>query len=143
MTDAYDIIGYSGAEVPAEFRNLVRARWMRSLRYGNDYFRLMVPESFYASYQRYVDAILAKPEAWVRFAVLADDHDVVLGFAALRGLLQNDCILDYVHVHKDQRRQGIARRLMPSGVNVITHLTRTGLTIWGSKCPGWKFDPFA
>lgn len=140
MSDAYDVIAYHGSEVPSELRNLVRARWMRSLRYGNDYFRLMVPESFYASYQRYIDAILAKQSAVVRFAVLADDRDVVLGFAVVRG-----SILDYVHVHKDQRRQGIARMLVCRGpeTEAITHLTRTGLTIWGSKCPDWKFDPFA
>ncbi len=138
MTDAYKIVARPGASLVGELKNLVRARWMRSLRYGNDYFRLMIPESFYASYQRFIDQILAHPFCVVAFAVLVDDHDVVLGFAVSRGH-----ILDYVHVHKDQRRQGIARRLVPAGDLTITHLTRTGLTIWGSKCPGWKFDPFA
>lgn len=142
MTDAYKVISCNGLELPPELVNLVRARWMRSLRYGNDYFRLTNPVSFYRSYQQFIDGLLAKHNTWVRFAVLADDHDVVLGFAVLRSGPAGE-ILDYVHVHKDQRRQGIARRLMPNGVHTITHLTRTGLSIWGGKCPQWQFDPFA
>ena len=142
MTDAYEVIGMHGAELPPELKNLVRSRWMRSLRYGNDDFKLMVPESFYRSYDAFISTILAKPATWVRLAVLADDPDVVLGFAVCRSSAAGE-ILDYVHVHKDQRLQGIAKRLMPAGVHTITHLTRTGLTIWGSKRPDWKFDPFA
>ena len=138
MSDAYGMVDISGDRLPPELRNLVLSRWMRSLRFGNDYFRLMVPESFYASYQRFINRILSDPDAVVRFAVLADDRDVVLGFAVSRAH-----VLDYVHVHKDQRRQGIAAALMSPQFDTITHLTRTGLTIWGSKRPEWKFDPFA
>ena len=140
MSDAYDVIAIPADELSTELRNLILSRWMRSLRFGNDYFKLMVPQSFYDNYDRYILNTLAK--AWVRLAVLADDRDVVLGFAVFRHVMTGG-ILDYVHVHKDQRRQGIAKALVPSGTHTITHLTRTGLSIWGSKHPEWKFDPFA
>lgn len=144
MSDAYDVIAYAGRELPAEYFNMVASRWMRSLRYGNDYFRLMVPETFYKSYYRFIVCIIEKTHTVVRLAVLADDHDVVLGFSVVRGGPEGPGrVLEYIHVHKDQRRQGIAARLVPASIDTITHLTRTGLSIWGSKHPEWKFDPFA
>lgn len=140
MTDAYDVIAMPAKDLSNEVRNLILSRWLRSLRFGNDYFKLISPASYYANYDDFIQRLLA--HAWVRLAVLADDRDVVLGFSVYRHTLEGG-ILDYVHVHKDQRRQGIARRLVPDATHTITHLTRTGLTLWGSKRPEWKFDPFA
>jgi GNAT superfamily N-acetyltransferase len=117
---------------------LIFSKWLRSLRYGNDYFKLIDPPAYYAAYHRFIQNILNHPDTSVRLAVLSDDADVVLGFSVSRGT-----ILDYVHVHKDQRRQGIGRQLVPKGIDTITHLTRTGLSIWGSKMAGVKFNPFA
>ncbi len=117
---------------------LIFSKWLRSLRYGNDYLRLVEQEAFYKAYHRYIKAILNHSEAEVRLAALSDDPDVVLGFSVCRGP-----ILDYVHVHKDQRRLGIGRKLVPKGITTVTHLTRTGLSIWGSKMAGIAFNPFA
>jgi hypothetical protein len=142
VKDGYYIMGYPGTEVPNEVRNLILARWMRSLWTGNDYFRLMDRPSYFKRYNDFVKSILARPDCWVRVAVLNDDPDVILGFSVGRSPAAGD-ILDYIHVHKDQRRQGIGASLVPKGTTTITHLTRTGLTIWGSLHPEWKFDPFA
>jgi ribosomal protein S18 acetylase RimI-like enzyme len=132
--DAYQVLRFEGC--PEQYRSYVLARWKRGLRYGNDYFRLIKPEAFYAAYELYLTNLL--PEATCRFAVLASDHDVCLGYSVTRG-----SVLDFVHVHKDYRRRGIGKRLVPAGIDTISHLTKTALTIWGSKYPGWSFNPYA
>lgn len=123
---------------PEQYRALVYSKWLRSLRYGNDFFKLVQPSAYWEAYTRYLDVIFAKPRTILRLAVLTGDRDVVLGFAVIR-----DSILDYAHVHKDLRRQGIARALVPEHIDTITHLTRIGLAIWGNKGKKWKFNPFA
>lgn len=139
MADSsYVIVSHHGQEVPEAYRNLIYAKWMRSLRYGNDFFKLVDPEAFYDSYQQYIATILNMPRTVVRLALLSDNRDVVLGFSVHRGP-----ILDYVHVHRSLRMMKIGTSLLPQNVDTITHLTRTALSIWGSKYKHWKFNPFA
>jgi GNAT superfamily N-acetyltransferase len=116
---------------------MVLSKWLRSLRYGNDYFRLIDAQAYFRVYHDYIEGILARSRTRMRLAVLTDDHDVVLGFAAHEG-----GILHYVHVHKDMRKQGIGRALLPDDIDTITHVTNIGLSIWGSKFPAWKLNPF-
>ncbi len=117
---------------------MIFSKWKRSLRHGNDYFKLIDSDAYYEIYDRYISRLLADPLSVIRLAVLTDDRDIVLGFSVCRRH-----VLDYVHVHKDHRRCGIGTRLVPRGTSEITHVTKTGLTIWGSKYPDWKFNPFA
>lgn len=135
---AYRVIKFAGAKLPEAYHGYVLARWKRSLRHGNDYYRLVKPDAYYDAYNRYLDQLVRHDFTEVRLAVLADDSDVVLGFASCRG-----SILDYVYVNKDMRGHGIARSLVPKHIETITHLTKTGLVIWSNKCPKWNFNPFA
>jgi len=136
VTSSYQVIQFKGPELPECYTSLIYSKWLRSLRYGNDYFKLIEPDSYYKTYNKHIEFILTRPNAVIRLAVLADDHDVVLGFSVVR-----DNILDYVHVHKDQRRQGIGTALVPSGISTITHLTKIALAIWPDH-PNWDFNPF-
>ncbi len=138
LASSYRVIRYAASSLPEDYLGLIYSRWKRSLRYGNEYFRLVKPAAYYCAYDRYISRILSGPGATVRLAVLEDDGDVVLGFSVSRG-----SILDYVHVHKHQRRAGIGRSLVPAGIETITHLTNTGLRIWSNKYPEWAFNPFA
>lgn len=135
---SYRVLSFPSSKLPTAYIGLVYSKWLRSLRYGNDLFRLIDADSYYKAYHRHVSLVLEHPNTVIRIAVLSDDHDVVLGFSVSRGN-----VLDYVHVHKDQRRLGIGRSLVPDGIEWITHVTKTGLTIWGSKAGHWKFNPFA
>ena len=132
---SYDIISFKGAVLPPAYTNMIYSRWLRSLRFGNDYYKLINSKDYYSSYQKHIAYILSLPTTVVRLAVLSDDHDVVLGFSVSRG-----DILDFVHVHKDMRRQGIAKSLVPKDIKTITHLTKTALIIW----PKYEitFNPF-
>jgi hypothetical protein len=137
VTDTYTVIAYSARTLPDQYRNMIYAKWLRSLRFGNDYFKLIDSDDYYLTYHRYITNLMQQPSATVRLAVLSDDRDVVLGFAVTRGN-----ILDYVHVHKDHRKCKIGTHLIPCGIDTITHLTRTAMAIWGSKYSNWKFNPF-
>ncbi len=139
VASSFKILYRVASAVVGEKRNYIYSKWLRSLRYGNDFFRLSDPEHYWTAYQRFVGAILDNPETKLKMAVLSDDPDVILGFAVYRGT-----VLDYIYVHRDQRRQGIGKALLPEGIDTITHLTTTGLSIWGTnKYGNIKFNPFA
>ncbi len=135
---SYKIVSYHGNRVPEAYQNLIFSKWLRSLRYGNDYYKLIEVGAYYRTYHHYLALVLQNPSAVVNLAVLSDDPDVVLGFSVSRGN-----ILDYVHVQKDMRKLGIGTKLVPKEIDTVTHLTKTGLTIWGSKYKTWNFNPFA
>jgi GNAT superfamily N-acetyltransferase len=133
----YQVIAYMRARLPKTYEPMVYSKWLRSLRYGNDYFKLINQNAYYEAYHRYIEHILAHKDCWVRMAVLSDDTDTVLGWAVGRGT-----ILDYVHVHRDYRRIGIASSLLPKDVSRITHVTKNGISFWTAKCPEAVFNPF-
>lgn len=135
---SYQIISYRAQALPEAYRNMIYAKWMRSLRTGNDYFKLIQPRIYYDVYNQYIKSILARPLTIVRLAVLSDDPDVVLGFS----VSEDSHILHYCHVHTDSRNQGIGSSLVPFQVAVITHITKIGLSIWNSKYPDAIFNPF-
>jgi GNAT superfamily N-acetyltransferase len=116
---------------------MVLSRWLRSFKHGNDYIKLIDSDSYYAAYGGFVARVLGNPATIVRIATLIDDDDNALGFSVVRGT-----ILDYVHVHKDHRRQGIGRHLVPQDIDTFTHITRIGLRLWSVKLPQAILDPF-
>lgn len=123
---SYKIAVYSGSALPEQYRALIFSKWLRSLRYGNDYFKLIDQDTYFAVYHAYLEQLLTRPDSTVRLAVLTDDPDVVLGWAVSEGNR-----LHYVYVNRENRRVGIARKL--SGrFDVITHLTKMGMSIWAS-----------
>lgn len=116
---------------------MIYSKWMKSLRYGNDYFKLAESGPFFSAYQKYISSILARNECSVRIAALSDEPDTCLGFSVSEG-----DTLHYVHVQKVQRNQGIAKSLVPCHVATITHLTKAGMRIWAEKMPHAKFNPW-
>jgi GNAT superfamily N-acetyltransferase len=131
-------VRFSGAALPESHMNFVLSKWKRSLRHGNDYFKLVRAGDYYDAYDLYLARLLAEDRCAVRLAVLDEDADVILGFSVARAN-----VLDYVYVHKDARGAGIARALIPLGIDTISHLTKTGLMLWSNKFPDWAFNPFA
>lgn len=134
---SYIILSYPAKELPHEYLGLIYSSWLRSLRNGNDAFKLIDAQAYYRHYHPYIGHILAHPDATIRMATLSDDKDVVLGFSVTRGQL-----LDYVWVQYDFRRLGIGKMLVPYDITTITHFTRTALTIWNNKYSYWKLNPF-
>src|SRR5271165_5520223 len=120
MTDTYKVTPYLGSALPTtpEYRNMIVSKWLRSLKYGNDYFKLIDSECYYKNYPKYIELILNRPLTVVRIAALTDNPDVALGFS-----VSEKETVHYVYCHKDHRRTGVGSSLMPPSVNTITHLT--------------------
>jgi hypothetical protein len=137
MSSSYSVLTYAGIHLPPQYRNLVFSRWLRSLRFGNDYFKLIDSDAYYENYHIYLNNLLIRKNVTVQLAVLSDDIDVVLGFS-----VSENNTLHYVHIHKDSRKRGIGRTLIPAQIDTITHITKIGMSIWGSKFPLVKLNPF-
>ena len=132
---SYRIITYASKEVPKDFINLIRAPFLNTLRYGNEFFKLIVQDSYYKKYGAYVDFLINRPEMKVVTAQLNDQ--TVLGWA----LIEKNT-LHYIWVKKELRRQGIGKSLIKD-VNTFSHITNVGLSIWGKEnYKDMVFDPF-
>lgn len=138
--NSYRIVQYSGYKMPKAYQALVYAEWMRSLRFGNDYMKMIETNVYYTTYRAYITKLLDHPESQVRLAVLEEDPDIVLGFSVHR-----TGILDYVFVQREMRKAGIAKKLVPVGIDTITHITKSALAIMGKNYTKWPytFNPFA
>lgn len=145
IASTYDVIVRANIKLPKQYHNMIKAKWKRSYRHGNDYIRLCDLKSYYLAYDIYIASVLNRPGTATALAVLSDDHDVVLGFAIIETVQPFQYILHYVYVQKDMRGNGIARSMLPppDQIVTITHLTKTGLQLWNSKYPKAIFNPFA
>lgn len=137
MEASYLIKTYPATRLPAAYRALIYSKWMRSLRHGNDYFKLVDSAAYYKAYGMYITSLLERLETTVMLAVLTDNEDTCLGFS-VRGPRE----LHYVHVQKDQRGQGICKALIEGEFDSITHVTKCGLRLWNKALPNAKFNPF-
>ncbi len=137
-TPTYSIISYPAAHLPHEYRNVILARWLRSLRNLNDYFKLIDKEAYFNVYEKFIKMILDRPTVLIKLAVLTKDRDVVLGWSVLEGTA-----LHYVHVQEDSRKKfGICSNLIPKDIKYFTHITKHWLSIWNNKYKSAKFNPF-
>ncbi len=135
---SYSVDAYLGKDVPFVYRNMILSKWMRSLKFGNDYFRLIDSDSYYSTYQHYIKALLERPQCIVRLALLpGDELHTCLGFS-----VSEPGVLHFVWSHKDNRRIGIAKSLIQFPFDTITHLTTSGMAVWHKKFPHAKFNPF-
>lgn len=124
-------------DATASDKNFIFATWLRGLRYGNDWFALIEPTAYYASYNNFIHGLLTKPGTVVKVACLLDDPDVVLGYAVYEGP-----VLHWVFVKKAWRGIGLAKSLVPNNTKVVSHLTVLGRNIL-KKHPQVQFNPFS
>jgi len=136
----YQIVRYHGSD-PAltPYKNLIYTSFMKSLRFGNDWFKDIDSDSYFKTYHQVIDALLHRPYAQVSLALLTEDLDTCVGWS-----LSEDKTLHYVFVKGDiqARRHGIAKDLIPKDFDTITHLTKIGRSIWKEKYPNVSFNPF-
>lgn len=135
--DTYSVVAYLGRDLPETYRNMILSKWLRSLKFGNDFFRLIDNDAYFSSYQKYIKQLLERPQCIIRLAVLTDEPDTCLGFC-----VSEPDILHFVWSHKDNRKIGIAASLTQFPFSSITHLTTMGMSIWHKKFPTAKFNPF-
>lgn len=135
--DSYKILKFAAIRLPDQYRNMLFSEFLRSLRFGNEYFKLIEAEPYFQVYHAYFSVLLSRPESLVKIAVLTDDPDVALGWS-----LSEFDKLHYVYVKKDFRRTGIGRALVSEPFTRFSHVTKIALSLWTSKFPSAKFNPF-
>ena len=135
---AYKIITLAATD-PAlnDYRAMIYSDFMKSLRYGNEWYRLIDSNRYYSVYKNIIDALLSRADSVVRLACLANDVDTCLGWSLTEGPK-----FHYIFVKEDYRRNGIGKSLMPKEFNQITHLTKIGQAIRKAKFRTVIFDPF-
>lgn len=133
---SYKIIVIPGTHLKGTFLHKVFATFLRSLRLGNYYWKLIDKDSYFHNYHRYIEALLARPLVNVKFAVLSDEPDTILGWAVVE-----PGTVHYVWVDPLQRGAGIAKMLCSDPFHTITHLTTIGAKIFKTM-PHVRFDPW-
>lgn len=114
----------------------ILSTWLRGLRFGNNWYRLIDGTTYFQVYHALIEALLAKPGVQVTVACLKDDPEVILGYSVFEGNK-----LHWVQVKKAWRNIGIAKELVPKDIKTISHLTEVGKSIF-LKQKAWVFNPF-
>lgn len=114
--------------------NFIKATMLKGLYYGCDFYGNIEQESFFKHYSPIVAQLIRDKDVIV--ACLADEPDVILGYAIVSG-----AVLHYVFVKEAWRKQGIAKRMLDGlQINCVTHLTNVGNCIRMKH--KWLFDPW-
>ena len=116
---------------------MIYSDFMKSLRYGNPWYKLIDSDCYFGVYPKLIDGLLARANSLVRLACLSDQLDTCLGWSLSEGDK-----LHYVFVKLDQRNQGIGQSLIPKDFLQVTHLTQVGQAIREAKFPETIFNPF-
>jgi hypothetical protein len=136
VESSYRIVYHQGSKLPEEYKNLIIAPFLNSLRYGNDLYKLIDKDAYFLNYSHYIDILLARPMTIVKLAMLKDN--TILGWS----LVEHKTV-HYVWVKKEVRRQGICRALLPKEFTTISHITHKGINIWVKHFPEVGFNPWA
>ena len=116
----------------------IYSSWLKGLRWGNSWFEAIEQDVYFPQYHKVLEGILDNPSTTIRIASLAEDPDVILGYAVLTGEK-----LHWVFVKRRWRGIGLATDLVAQlNLKTATHVTDIGLSILKKK-PGIKFNPFA
>jgi len=134
---SYTIIQIPAAQIPPQYANLIRSKFLRTLKFGNFFFRQIDSRTYFENYQRYIMILIQRPNSKIKLAVLTDEPDTVLGWCLIE-----DKTLHYVWVDNLQRKQGIAKALCEGGFDKVTHMTHTGFNIF-KKLNNVIFDPWS
>lgn len=115
--------------------SFIFSTWLKGLKFGNSWYRLIDDKTYYHVYHQVVESILSNPATQVKIACLQDAPDVILGYSVYIGDK-----LHWVHVKKAWRKIGIAKDLVPGNITTVSHLTDVGKIIFLKK--KLTFNPF-
>lgn len=117
-------------------KSFIYSTFLRGLYYGNPFYGAINKTAFFEHYPKVLDHILSKQDTEVKVACLADDEDIILGYAIIE-----NTVLHYIAVKESWRMQGIARKLLAgSEIATVTHSTKPGASIIKKK--GWELNPW-
>ncbi len=112
----------------------IYSTWLKSFYHGGEFYDLNRSE-FLDSHRKVIDKILGKQKSKIKVNVccLKEDPEIILGYS----VVQKKHILHYVFVKELWRKQGIAKELIPSTIDIVTHLTKLGKKL---KPENWEYS---
>lgn len=99
--------------------------WWNNLYANVRWVNGFMDRKLFVKYHDILLHILKKPKTETSVCCLKEDEDVIVGYSVVEKTDQ-DTILHWVFVRNDWQGKGIARDLVPKGITIATHLTKTG-----------------
>lgn len=122
----------------ASDKSLILSTFLKSLYYSNDFYGQIDQKAYFDGYGRVIEHLLQKSVLRPLVACLADEPEVVLGWALVE---PEASVIHYCYVKKAWRNQGIAKQLVQGlELKICTHLTKAGNAIRLKK--SITFNPF-
>lgn len=136
------IISFMGGKLPPCYHSVILSAWLNSLWKLNKFFKMIERSDFFNHYEKFVKAIIVRPNVKIRLAVLEEDPDIVFGWSVAEGT-----VLHYVHIKEPYRKQKLSHDLIPKNLSCITHVTKHWEEFFMKKSNGRysknvKFNPF-
>jgi hypothetical protein len=122
-----------------EDRSFILACWLRGLYYGNTFFGEIPKSIFMEHYHKVLERFIDNPKVTITVSCLKDDPQVILGYSVTRVSAKGEKVLDWVFVKTAWRQIGIAKSLVPSDLQVVSHVTKLGRILKPSHV---TYNPF-
>lgn len=130
---------YDIRDAKEEDKNFILATFLRGLYYGDSWFSQTDKKSFMTNYKKFAESLLTSNRVVVKVACLKEDADVILGYSILSADFQ---AIHWVFVKQVWRQKGIAKSLIPSRPQAVTHLTSLGKELLNKFETKPIFDPY-
>ena len=128
--------GYIIREYELGDKAFIMSTFLKSLYYGDSWFSIIPKNIFMDNYKKIVEALIT--QGVVKIACLPDDKDEILGYSILG---KDGTTVHFVYVKKVQRKNGVAKSLIPKYTHTVTHLTELGKILL-PKLNNAVFNPF-
>lgn len=113
--------------------SFIMSTWLRGQYYGNTHYRSMDKDAFFTAWHMKVSIILSNHVS-AKVMCLDEDPDTIIGYA-----VYNDNMLHWVFVKRPFRKFGFAKELVPTGIDIVTSMTKMGKICMPES---WTFNPF-
>lgn len=124
-------------DVDVQDLNFIFSSWKRSLYYTKPY-RYIDPSTYHRCHGQLIERILNSPNVQIKVACLEDDPNIIVGYSVFQPKT-----LHWIYVKEDWRRQRIADKLYPQGVQFCSHMTATFHIIRSANPRYWVvFNPY-
>jgi predicted GNAT family acetyltransferase len=114
----------------------IYSTWLKSLRYGNSWYRTIDKDAYFTKYKQAITRILQA--STITIVCFKDEPEVILGYSVHMDLGEST-LLHWVYVKRSWRGMGFASLLVPANTSTVSHITGLGSKLMPKH---WKFDPF-
>jgi hypothetical protein len=114
----------------------IYSTWLKGQYYGNDFFGSCDKDAYYATYAKFVEQTLNRPDTLIVVACLADEPSVILAYSVFTA----DTVY-WTYTKEAWRKKGLAKSTLPSTIYQVASLTKIGDKL--RKIRKWGFNPWA